>query len=53
MSPKIPLQDSNCDKWDDEEILKAYKKAAESDEFMFGDYNFYDDWIGTNTNDVA
>ena len=41
MLPKILSQDSNYDEWCEQEILNAYKRAAESDEFLFGDYDFF------------
>lgn len=53
MLPKILSQDSNYDEWCEELIRNAYKEAAECDEFLFGDYDFCEDWIGTNTNDVV
>ncbi len=31
-----------------EAILNAYKEAAECDEFMFGDYDFCNEWLGVN-----
>ena len=40
MLPKILLQDSNYDEWCEEEIMNAYRKAAECDEYLFGDYDF-------------
>ena len=48
MLPKILSQDSNYDEWCEQEILNAYKEAAECDEFMFGDYDFCREWLGTN-----
>lgn len=45
MIPKIIKQDPEYDEWCEEEILKAYKNAAESDEFMFGDYDYEKEWI--------
>ena len=40
MLPKILSQDSNYDEWCEQEILNAYREAAECDDFLFGDYNF-------------
>jgi len=45
MLPKILSQDSNYDEWCEQEILNAYKEAAECDEFMFGDYDFCKEWL--------
>ena len=53
MLPKILSQDSNYDEWCEQEILNSYKEAAEHDEFMFGDYNYSEEWLGKNTNDVV
>lgn len=50
MSQKIPSQDSNSD---DELIqlsLDAYKRAAEYDDYMFGNIEYLDSWIGISTN---
>ena len=41
MLPKILLQDSNYDEWCEQEIMNAYKEAAECDEFMFGDQDYF------------
>ena len=51
MSPKILSQDSNFE-WDIESQLDAYKKAAEYDEFMFGDFDWEEYWSNQGTNDV-
>jgi hypothetical protein len=32
----------------EQEILNAYKEAAECDKFMFGDYDYYKEWLGAN-----
>jgi hypothetical protein len=45
MNPKILKDDSNYDEWCEEEILNAYREAAESDEFMFGDYDYNKEWM--------
>lgn len=45
MTPKILQQDGNYDEWCEEEILNAYKSAAEQDEFMFGDYDYQKEWM--------
>jgi len=48
MLPKILSQDSNYDEWCEEEILNAYRKAAECDDFMFGDYDYCKEWLGNS-----
>jgi hypothetical protein len=53
MLPKILLQDSNYDEWCEEEILNAYVNAAECDRFIFGDYDYFMEWIGKNTNGIV
>jgi len=45
MNPKILKDDSNYDEWVEQEILNAYQEAAECDEFLFGDYDYYKEWI--------
>ena len=45
MLPKILSQDSNYDEWCEQEILNAYQEAAESDEFLFGDYDYRKEWM--------
>ncbi len=40
------------EKWIEQDIIKAYQKAAEQDEFLFGDYDYLSEWICTSTNDV-
>lgn len=52
MTPKILQHDSNYDEWCEQEIINAYKKAAECDEFMFGDYDYCKEWLGSKGNDV-
>ena len=50
MLPKILSQDSNYDEWSEEEILKAYREAAEYDGYLFGDYDYIEEWmIGITT----
>ena len=44
MSPKTLLQDSNYN-WDTDKMLAAYQEAAESDEFLFGDYDYKKEWL--------
>ena len=38
--------------WDQEEMLNAYKRAAEYDDFLFGDFDYSYVWKDTETNDV-
>ena len=45
MLPKILSQDSNYDEWCEQEILNAYKEAAECDEYFFGDYDYKKEWL--------
>ena len=45
MLPKILSQDSNYDEWYEQEILNAYREAAECDEFLFGDYDFSEELL--------
>ncbi len=52
MLPKTPLQDFNFDRWDKEAILDAYRKAAEYDDFMFGDFDYEKEWLGKVDDDV-
>ena len=53
MLPKILSQDSNYDEWCEQEILNAYQDAAESDKFLFGDYDYETEWLGKKTYDVV
>jgi hypothetical protein len=32
--------------------IDAYKKAAEHDEYLFGDYDYCKEWVGITTLDV-
>ena len=52
MLPKILSQDSNYDEWVEQEIVNAYKEAAEVDEYMFGDYDYEKEWLGKTHDDV-
>ena len=52
MLPKILSQDSNYDEWCEEELLNAFKDAAEYDDFMFGDFDWNEYWLNQETNDV-
>jgi hypothetical protein len=52
MNPKILKDDSNYDEWAEQEILNAFKDAAESDKFLFGDYDYEAEWLGKKTDDV-
>lgn len=51
MLPKILSQDSNFE-WDKEEMLNAYRRAAEYDDFMFGDFDYEKEWLGKLDDDV-
>ena len=52
MSPKILSQDSNYNDWSDDAILKAYRDAAEQDDYLFGDYDYESEWLGKKNDDV-
>ena len=45
MTPTILDNDPNYDEWCEQEIVKAYKDAAEADEFLFGDYDYLKEWL--------
>jgi hypothetical protein len=49
MLPKILSQDSNYDEWCEEEIMNAYRDAAMYDDYLFGDYDYYTEWVGICT----
>jgi len=51
MSQKTPSQDSNFE-WDKQAILDAYRKAAEYDDFLFGDFDYEKEWLGKSNDDV-
>jgi hypothetical protein len=48
MTPTILETDPNYDEWCEQEIVKAYKDAAEADEFLFGDYDYAKEWLSDN-----
>jgi hypothetical protein len=52
MLPKILSQDSNYDEWCEQDILNAFKDAAEADDFLFGDYDYKNEWLGKICDDV-
>ena len=52
MKPKILSIDGNYDEWCEQQIANAYKEAAESDGFLFGDYNYEKEWSAAKSNDV-
>jgi len=52
MLPKILSQDSNYDEWVEQDIINAYKDAAEYDQFMFGDFDYTKVWLNDKSNDV-
>lgn len=45
MLPKTLLQDSNYDEWCEEEIIMAFKEAAEYDDYLFGDYDYEHEFL--------
>lgn len=49
MTPKLLQQDGNYDEWCEQEILNAYKRAAEMDDFLFGDYDYDTEWMLNNS----
>jgi hypothetical protein len=51
MSQKIPSRDSNFE-WDIKAQLDAYKKAAEYDDSLFGDFDYSYIWKDGESNDV-
>jgi hypothetical protein len=52
VNPKILKDDSNYDEWCEQEILNAYQQAAESDEYLFGDYDYEKEWLGKSTDNT-
>ncbi len=52
MNPKLLKNDGNYDEWCEQEILNAYKEAAEYDDFLFGDYDYESEWLGKKNDDV-
>ena len=48
MSKETHSQDSNFDDLT-EECLDAYRKAAEYDDYMFGNLDYLESWIGIST----
>ena len=51
MSQKTLLQDSNFE-WDTEKMLDAYREAAASDNYLFGDCDYSHIWMDNEPNDV-
>lgn len=47
MDSKLISQDPNYDEWCEEDILNAYREAANVDEFLFGDYDYKKVWINS------
>ena len=45
MIPKLINSDPEYDEWCEQEVVKAYKNAAEFDEFLFGDYDYSMEWL--------
>jgi len=52
MLPKILSQDSNYDEWCEQEIMNAYRREAEYDDFLFGDCDYSYIWMNGKSNDV-
>lgn len=50
MIPKLIESDPEYDEWCEQEVIKAYKDAAEFDEFLFGDYDYKKEWLNDNDN---
>jgi hypothetical protein len=48
MSKETHSQDSNFDDLT-EECLDAYRRAAEYDDYMFGNLDYLESWIGIST----
>jgi hypothetical protein len=48
MSKEIHSQNSNSDSVT-EECLNAYRQAAEYDDYMFGNLDYLESWIGIST----
>ena len=53
MNPKILKDDSNYDEWCEQELLNAFKEAAEYDDVLFGDHDYSYVWKDMKTNDIA
>ena len=53
MTPKILNSDGNYDEWCEQELLNAYKEAAEYDDFLFGDHDYSYVWLDDKTKDVS
>ena len=50
MSQKTLSQDSNSDELSNEDLLNSYREAAMYDDYLFGDYDYYSEWVGISTN---
>jgi len=53
MSKKIHSADSNSDKDEVQLSLDAYRRAAEYDDYMFGNIDYKMSWIGISTEKSA
>ncbi len=53
MLPKILNNDGNYNEWCEQELLNAYKDAAEYDDFLFGDHDYSYIWLDDKTEDVS
>ena len=49
MSKKIHSVDSNSEDQELELIKDAYRKAAEYDDYMFGNIDYVESWLGITT----
>ena len=49
MSKKIHSADSNSENKELELIVDAYRKAAEYDDYMFGNIDYVESWLGITT----
>jgi hypothetical protein len=52
MIPKLIKSDPEYDEWCEQEIVNAYKSAAECDEFLFGDYDYSYMWLNDTIDNV-
>jgi hypothetical protein len=46
------MQNLDSDTEETEEVISAYKKAAECDEFLFGDYDYSYMWLNDTINNI-
>jgi hypothetical protein len=48
----IPEEEPKEIEWDTQAMLDAYKEAAASDDFIFGDCDYSYIWMNNKSNDV-